>query len=251
MPRRPAAEPDAYAELSRRPLHVLAFLLPLLAAYEIGSVLFLRDPGTGAAQTIRARALLQDFFEVFGAVGLYLPGALLVVILVTWHVMRRDPWRVRPGVLGGMLVESLLWTTPLLAFAVFMQSLGNSTPAAAAADGLMAMPAGSRLLVSIGAGLYEELLFRLIGITVLHMVLVDVCRVRTLTGSVLAVGLSALAFAMYHDLSSERAGIEWGLAVFYFGSGAYFGGLFLMRGFGVVVAVHALYDALVLVFWHR
>ena len=91
----------------------------------------------------------------------------------------------------------------------------------------------------------------LIGITLLHMVLVDLCKVSNQAGSVLAVGLSAVAFAMYHDLSSPRAGVEWALAVFCFGSGAYFGGLLLMRGFGVVVGVHALYDAIVLVLWHR
>lgn len=250
MAKKAGIEPG-YTELSQRPLHALVFLLPLLAFYEVGSVLFLRDPETGDPRDILARRLLQDFFEAFGAVGLYLPGLLIVAILLTRHLARRDPWRLRPPVLGGMFIESLLWTAPLLVFAMFMQSLGNPATAAAAADDLLKMPAGQRLLVSVGAGLYEELLFRMIGVTVLHMVLVDVCKVGHLTGSVLAVGLSALAFAVYHDLSSPRAGIEWALALFCFGSGAYFGGLFLTRGFGVVVGVHALYDAIVLVLWQR
>jgi hypothetical protein len=240
-----------YTELSQRPLYALVFLLPLLVFYEIGSVLFLRDPDTGDPRDILARRMLQDFFEAFGAAGIYLPGLLIVVILLTRHMARRDPWRVRPAILGGMLIECLLWTAPLLVFAMFMQSLGHPASAAAAADDLLKMPPGSRLLVSVGAGLYEELLFRMIGVTLLHMVLVDVCKVSNLTGSVLAVGLSALAFAMYHDLSSPQTGIEWSLAIFCFGSGAYFGGLFLTRGFGVVVGVHALYDAIVLVLWHR
>jgi hypothetical protein len=42
-------------------------------------------------------------------------------------------------------------------------------------------------------------------------------------------------------------GIDWRLLAFYCAAGLYFATLFVTRGFGIVVAVHALYDIVVLV----
>jgi hypothetical protein len=41
-----------------------------------------------------------------------------------------------------------------------------------------------------------------------------------------------------------------GLALFYLGSGAYFSVVYLLRGFGVVAATHALYDVAVVLLAH-
>jgi membrane protease YdiL (CAAX protease family) len=237
-----------------RPLHVLAFLLPLVVAYEAGSIRYLTDPRSGVAETIRARAILAGFFQAFGAVGLFLPGAALVTVLAIQHVMRRDPPSVRPTVLAGMMIESAAWTAPLFVFALLVQHFRGAAGVSAALagpDGLAALPAASRLVLAIGAGLYEELLFRMIGIAALHALFVDVCRAREGTGRILAVAFSALAFAVYHDLSAPGAWVDWPRAFFYFCSGAYFGALYLWRGFGVTVGVHALYDVLVLVILNR
>lgn len=242
---------DGYGAVSMRPLHVLVYLLPLVVLYEAGSVAFLTDWGSGVSETIRARAILSGFFQAFGAVGLFLPGLALVLVLLVWHVMRGDAWRVRWPVLAVMLAESCAWMVPLLVFSVLLRSAVPGASGALAGsqevDALLSMPVGARLTISIGAGLYEELLFRMIGIAALHALFVDLCRVRDQWGRVLAVALSAVAFAVYHDVSAPGAGVDWWRAFFFLCSGAYFGALYLARGFGIVVATHALYDVVVLV----
>jgi hypothetical protein len=253
---------EDYFHLSTRPLHVLAFLAPLVVFYEIGSALYLTDPGLGVVETIRAQSILRGFFEAFDIAGLFLPGVALVTVLVIWHILLKDRWQIRLPVLAGMVVESAMWTLPLVVFSVILQrsifpSVGLAGLQAAAAGGgasggaggdLMALSWQARLTISIGAGLYEELLFRMIVIAAVHLVLVDLAGVREMIGRAVAVGVSALAFALYHDIAAPGGGIDIGRFVFFLIAGLYFGGLFAVRGFGIVVAVHALYDALVLVF---
>ena len=84
-------------------------------------------------------------------------------------------------------------------------------------------------------------------IALVHFLLVDLARLRSTTGGLIAVLVSAVAFAMYHDVNLPGGGLDWRLAGFYSVAGLYFAMLFVVRGFGVVVAVHALYDIIVLV----
>jgi membrane protease YdiL (CAAX protease family) len=237
---------DSYWARSLRPLHMLVFLLPLVAAYELGSLLFLTDPAAGIQRSVEAYRLLGDFFHAFGIVGLFLPGIALVAVLLTWHLMLKDRWRVELSTLAGMLLESIAWTIPLLVLAAITDHARSLALAAAGTSGepLGDLSVMSRLAIAIGAGLYEEMLFRLVGIALLHVILVDLIQMPKRVGAATAIVLSALAFAIYHrpDLPSE-----WGKLLFFTLSGIYLGTVYTMRGFGIVVGTHAMYDILVLV----
>ena len=235
--------PRSYAVLSTRPLHVLVFLLPLIVLYEIGLVVFLQGQ-SGAVETILAHETLARFFRLFGSAAPYLPGIAMALVLLTWHLFEKDRWTLYPGVLAGMLAESVVWMLPLLVMGLLL-----SRPVAAALVGdapLERFDWQARAALSVGAGLYEELLFRLLGISAAHFVLVDVLRVKDLPARAVAVGASAVAFTLYHDVSFT-GGTPVNLVLFYLLAGAYFGTVFLMRGFGIVVAVHMLYDLMALV----
>lgn len=242
-------DPESYAELSKRPLHILAFLAPLVVLYEIGSILYLTGD-QGYVDTIRAYRLLAGFFHAFGVGGLYLPGVLLAGVLLLWHVLTRDRWRIDLSVLSMMLLESVLWALPLIVigqiFARFAMP-GAEALAAVAQPTLAEMPSQARLTIALGAGLYEELLFRLLGVTLLHMIAADVLRLPQRAAVSIAVIGSALAFALYHQPFGSGEPRDWAVFAFQLLAGAYFGGLFIGRGFGVVVATHAIYDVVVLV----
>lgn len=267
-------EPGGYAYWSTRPLHVLVFLLPLVVAYEIGSALYLSQSGQ-AIKTIRAERILSSFFEVFGAGGLYLPGIVLIVVLLLWHLLSRDSWRVHWQVLLGMLVEAVVWTVPLLVLGQIMQRAFHGEPAVfatlaqaaqhagaaapsaasagagAASSGLAALSIPARATISIGAGIYEELLFRLVAIALFHTIAADLLRIRDGTAKVIAVFAAAVAFALYHDVMLPGGGLDPGRLAIYTLAGLYFGTVYILRGFGIVVAVHALYDLAVLVLLPR
>lgn len=246
-----------------RPLYILVFLSPLIALYELGSAYYLAGGASGAAQTIRAHRLLEVFFGVFGVGSIYLPGIALIVVLLVWHVLRRDRWEVRLPVLAGMLLESIAWCVPVLVVGQMVGRAlrGMAAPAAAAldrvvvtgaptlaaqsADKLAELSRPALATIAVGAGLYEELLFRMVAIAGVHFVAADLLQVKEPWAKTAAVILPALAFAAHHDVWGA-GGPDWARLGFFFIAGLYFGVLYLFRGFGIVVAVHALYDLTVL-----
>lgn len=245
-----------------RPLHVLVFLLPLIGAYELGSFLYLHDV-QGRQMSVSAQKLFVDFFHAFGLAGASLPSVTLITVFLAWHVMVKDRWHVDPNTLGGMLLESIAWTLPLLVLsatvvhaqrAMGMMEAGNTglqeSGGIGAAGGMGGtggagtigdLPAMARLTISVGAGLYEEMLFRLVGLALMHFVLVDLIGVTPRWGYAIAIFICALAFALYHQGQGTT------LLIFRTLAGVYLGTVYVMRGFGIVVGTHALFDVLALV----
>jgi membrane protease YdiL (CAAX protease family) len=234
---------NGYLGQSTLPLTSLMFLVPLIVVYEVGTHWYASDPISHVEQRIVAFNDLQHFFSMFGATGPYMPAAAVVAILLACHVMRRDSWSTaRSGVLLGMSVESIMYAVPLVTLGYVFQHY------------LLVHPTSDnwrRLLVlSIGAGIYEELVFRLILFHVLHMILVDLLHVPKGRALPAMVVISAVAFSAYHYqipffnfagfTGSEP--FEWQSFIFRTLAGIYFGLIFLVRGFGLTAGAHASYD---------
>lgn len=242
-------EHEPYLTSARRPLNVLAFLALPILAYELCLALLLRSTDGSQVNTVEAHRGLIRFFASFGiqpAGGLYMGGLVIVIVLVVWHILARERWRVEPAVVGLMAIEALALTVPLLLLSHLMAThfagvpamLASGAPPPAFGD----LDLWSQMAISIGAGLYEELVFRMILIAVLHTLLVDVAKMSEWSGTVMAITLSAAAFTLYHDLAGADGAVSARKAVFYFLAGIYLGAVFALRGFGIAVGVHALYD---------
>ena len=242
--------PDApYWSASTKPLNVLVMLMPLIVFYEIGAFVWLRG-SDGQSQEIMARLLLGRVFEALGVHGLWVPPILLIIVLLAWHMLLRERWRVRPGVVGLMLLEAMAWAVPLLVLGQLLYQLlvgeGAAVLAAQPAhttsdDAIRALEPGARATIAVGAGLYEELVFRMLAIALVHALVHDVLGFSDRAGRIVAIVASAIAFAAYHDIGADLSA-----AVYYFAAGLYFGGLYLLRGMGIVVGAHAAFDLAVL-----
>jgi membrane protease YdiL (CAAX protease family) len=239
-----------YWERTQWPLQSLVFLTPLLLVYEAGAVAYAQR-GSGPMPAIWAESLLASFFEWFGVTGYLLPPVLVVGVLLVWHMLRDDPWELEPKLYLGMTVESVLLAVPLFVFMlVLFQTDPAGVPAAVVGQAtanpnsaLTSLPGGGwrmGILLSLGAGIYEELVFRLIAIAVVHALLADLLKLPETWAAVGAVTVSALAFAFYHF--SEANPFQVTRFVFYVVAGVYFAAVYTLRGFGVVVASHAVYD---------
>jgi len=233
---------DHYWDITHRPLQCLIFLLPMVLAYEVGMAVLHGSAPEGERPALAAQQLLNWFFSLFGATGFYLPGAVLVAVLLVWHLASHDPWRVAGQPLAGMAGESILLSIPLLMlnrWLPMLQATSEGGRHAAASNGRL-----DDLLLSVGAGLYEELLFRLIIITLLTILFVDVLRLRQVTGVALSVIFSSLLFAAhhYHPIGAD----PWSSKEFAFraAAGAYLAAVFVLRGFGLAVGCHVIYDVM-------
>jgi membrane protease YdiL (CAAX protease family) len=227
---------DGYFQKSELPLASLAFLLPLVILYEVGTLHYSWNPNHHTEQRIIAFALMQRFFLLFGASGRYLPAMAVVGILLAWHIARRDEWKVSIGTTFGMLLESLCLALPLLL-------LGRLTTYYVPQAAVSQPDAANLFVLSVGAGIYEELMFRLIAFTLLNFLLIDLLRIRKSWSYLLMVLISAVGFAAYHYLGEE---FRWQTFAFRTVAGIYFGIVFIFRGIGITAGVHAGYDIFII-----
>jgi len=222
-----------------RPLPSLIFLSPLLAFYAIG-VFFVR-PDFAA----RADILVRDLIEPLGLTGILAPTYIVVGVLVAWHLARRDPMRVPGRLLGLMAAETLLLTIPIFALHALVSALFHGAMSLEMVAG--GDPAAGWLavaLTSVGAGIYEELLFRLIMVGVPLGIAWKVFRIDS-SGLVVAVVLVAAGiFAGAHTIDDPRR-FAWDSFIFRAGAGAYLGYVFARRGFGIAAGTHIVFDLVV------
>ena len=226
-----------YVHESELPLTSLLFLLPLIVIYEIGTQYFTTAAQHGYEQQIIAFTMMQRFFRLFGVHGQHLPALALGAILLSWHLARREKWQVNLGTLIGMAAESVLFALPLIALS---REVARYFPLAAVRASRQDV-----VIMSLGAGVYEELVFRLILFTVLSLLLKDLMRFKGWGVNLGVVFISAFAFSFYHYLSPLEH-FQWRSFAFRTLAGVYFGVLFLFRGFGITAASHSSYDIMIL-----
>jgi hypothetical protein len=173
---------------------------------------------------------------------------LLVVILLGWQVVSYREWRFSPGILAGMVVESLVWAVMLVGISRLIDTgfsylEKQETAILAIAPGKQ-YPYVSALVGYLGAGVYEETLFRLILVPIFFFTL-KLLQSPQIFASTLAVTGSALLFALAHHAGTPGEPFTWFAFIFRWMAGVFFAWVFVLRGFGVAVGTHAIYDILV------
>ena len=98
-----------------------------------------------------------------------------------------------------MVLESLALTLPLL---IFGAAIMTATPVASTAEAGPEAGLAPRLVLAVGAGLYEELVFRWALIGLIHFVLADLLRVSFQRATWTAVVISSVVFMAAHFLAS-------------------------------------------------
>ncbi len=238
-----------YLKESSRPLASLLFVAPLLLAYE-GGVLLL---GSGAVRN-GADVWLRHWLDQIGFSQYFLLPMLTCGLLLAWHHTRRETWQVDWSVCYGMLAESAVFGGLLLTMAHLQGSIFDAQVASTSPHAAQAI---AQFVGYIGAGIYEELLFRLmlLPLAILGLRAVGVSDRASIWISV--IGASVIFAAAHYQFDFDVAGVrlamahgeafQWFSFTFRVTAGVMFSILFIFRGFGIAVGAHALYDILVLV----
>ncbi len=229
-----------------RPIVCLIFVTPILLIYELGVVF---------SESMQMRTGLDTGFqwllEWLGMGHLLLLPLITIFVLLAMHHCRRDRPGLRVSTLGGMIIESTGLGLILLCAAkahhlwfleysddLFMNVAGNSVVTSPGAY------SGWEQFVSFcGAGLYEELVFRLLLLSGLVMGLRRI-GIPRLTAIVTAVLLTSLLFAAAHYQIVNPAGAPFDVPGFAVRTvvSLVFCAVFLLRGFGIAVGTHIAYD---------
>ncbi|MBK9128635.1 MAG: CPBP family intramembrane metalloprotease [Phycisphaerales bacterium] len=219
-----------YARQTRRPLHCLALLLLPVLIYEIG--LLVQPHGGVDGQNLVAHGMIQELLGWLGLGGGFLPGLVFVGSLLVWHRLRRDSWRINLRVVGLMAVESLALALPILVWSGFFAPATHRLP----------LDPSLRYMLAIGAGLYEELVFRLLLISGLTWLLAARLSLHRSQSQVLAVAIASLAFALCHFQPIGTEPFSLGGFCFRLVAGVYLAVLFVFRGLGIAAGSHVTHN---------
>lgn len=231
-----------YVSATRHPWPCLLFLLPLLGAYEAG-VIWL---GGKQGESLRNGA---DTWVHMGlqAVGLsepYWPPLGIALLFLGASILRNaDRPKDVIGVWIGMAVESValgfgLWgiSRGLHPFLKNMGVVLNAPP--------QPSPDLGKIITFVGAGIYEEVLFRLLLFGLIVYVMRRARRPALISLLVAAV-VSALIFAAAHHAGRYGEPYQHYTFLFRTVAGIYFALVYYFRGFGIAVGAHACYNVLV------
>lgn len=241
----PSLTEDYWSD-TRRPLTSLLFLLPWIATYEAG-ILILSQPGSNGLRN-GADYWLRSLLMMSGPGRILLLPVLVIAILLSWHLIRRYPWTIRLETQIGMLAESLLLAVALVAAGQVHRLLFVNLRMPDNDACLLALHGPMTRAVSyIGAGVYEEVVFRLL----LLPAIFGAFRVMEFPAR-WAAAMSAIStgfmFALAHHIGPAADAFNLFTFSFRMAAGIFFASVFFVRGFGITVGCHAAYDLLVGVF---
>jgi hypothetical protein len=239
-----------YWQASRAPRYSLLFALPLLIIYQILTLLVPAGPG-GAGIRNGADVMLE-------AVFIWLAGAwgprlfmLCLIGIGAWLIardLRNNRRSLSPAIIGGMLLESFVLS---LVFGVVVGGLtaallGAPPPPMMLAHGTQQLGRWTLLMLSIGAGIYEELLFRVLLVGLMAWGGTKLLGLQPLVAGIIATVLGALIFSAFHYIGPYGDRLDVYSFVFRTLAGLFFSGLYLLRGFGITAWTHALFDVFLL-----
>jgi len=237
----------SYWEVSRAPRYSLLFALPLLVLYQILATL--EPVSSHGSLRNGADVVLESLFIALA--GRHGPLLFMVCLIAggLWLVardMRRHGSRLRGAVFALMLVES---SALALCFGIAVGALTSQFVRPPTV--ILQVPAetldwGSRIMLSVGAGIYEELLFRVVLVAALAWIGHAVLGWRATVAGVWATLLGAILFSAAHYIGPYGDRLTLYSFVFRMIAGVFFRALYLLRGFGITAWTHSLYDVLLL-----
>lgn len=246
-----------YLRMTRTASYGYLAALPLLVLYEVLIVY------TNAGQEHAVRVTADMWTWTVVKQGLHLLGGngnvflAMGILLVGFFIFFRDGKRAKdaeeeldlhPSYFAGMAAESVIFAILLaVGVALIVKTLMTHVPLPH--PNLMHSNYASiafvqDLALSMGAGLYEELVFRVV-LTLGLAFLLGLAIKHPPTAFVIAALISAVLFSSIHYLGALGDPFQINTFIFRVIFGLSLQALMAWRGFGVAAWTHALYDVLV------
>ncbi|MEL7832987.1 type II CAAX prenyl endopeptidase Rce1 family protein [Fodinibius sp. Rm-B-1B1-1] len=217
--------------------------LPLLLLYEV--LIFLAQPDTEQVVRISVDIWIKTLFSYVGQDVVSITLILVALIgLVVLYRERKKLGSLKTSYFFTMLVEA--------SFYAFLLAILISTTVSGLLQIVQLSPVETlstlqQLALSLGAGLYEELFFRVLLVSALLYVFKKIFTKQSVA-FIAAMLLAAAIFSLVHYFGVYGDPFTFGSFLFRFLFGLALNAIYLWRGFGMAAWTHAIYDLMVIVF---
>ena len=275
---------DSYLERTSRPIYAIIFLIPFIITYELGSI-FIQTTVLNSHMQGRVVAFswVQRFVEFLGFSSRFawIATPLVVIfILIGLQIASKKRWNFWFADIFLMFLECVVFAIPLIVLGFVLNNsaappLPDSPPATQTAIVQTSVTSCSAvsstvdeqqyhapatyqrywladIITGIGAGIYEELIFRLVLICILMLIFQDFFEFNRTTAIIASILISAALFSAHHHIDflnwqPTREPFDIAKFVFRTLAGIYFACLFAARGFGITAGTHAFYDIMAVI----
>ncbi len=210
------------------------FILPLLVLYEIGIILY------GSEVKNTADVIVKSPLEIFGKNATLVFNSLVIIFSFCSIFYIEKKHRLHCGIFFPMLLESIIYALFLGYVIVFL--VYGFLPLDI--SNFHAENFAKGVIISLGAGVYEEIFFRLLLLSTLCFVFVKVFKINALIGSFLGILICACIFSSMHYAGIVGDSFSIHSFMFRFIAGIILSAIFIFRGLGIAVYTHATYDVL-------
>ncbi|HHT9125473.1 MAG TPA: CPBP family intramembrane glutamic endopeptidase [Candidatus Brocadiia bacterium] len=235
-----------YPSASKNLANSFLFILPLMVLYEVAITL------SGSSVKNTADVIVKSPLEIFGRNGTLIFNLIIISIFfyAAFHLERKNLLSLRTYTI--MFLESAIYALLLGKASQFLttQFMPSSASGGSNLFGIwdlgfgisLSSARGTGIILSIGAGVYEEIVFRLLLLSALYFIFVRMCKINDGIGGFLSIVIGAIIFSSMHYIGSLSDTFSTEGFLFRIMAGLILSTIFIFRGLGIAVYTHALYD---------
>ena len=225
----------SYWNVSKNIYYSILFIIPMLFLYEI--MCWYQFINLDFQIRNGADAFLRQLFLNTGQHAEIVYALSLLVIFIIIIVLNKNiiiTGNLKINYLLWMFFESFIWS---VIFILLMKSYALNILSIFSQNILP-----SQIYLAIGAGIWEEFLFRVIILGVSINFMKYILGFNYLFSAFISIAISGIIFSLFHYIG--QLGDIFTFRVFSFRAfaGIILGTLYLMRGFGITVYTHIFYD---------
>ena len=222
-----------YFSCVKKPVYNFLFVLPLLIIYET-LILISGTPIRNGADVI-----VKLFFNLVGIKTLI--GFTLIIISIYAYIVfsNKDTASetIYPAYFVMMFIESVAYAIALGPVVIRL-----TQKVALAAPAPLQLGVIERIVASIGAGIYEEFIFRLVLISGLIYLFEKFLKLNNWQAALFAIFWASLIFSGFHYVGELADKFDAASFLFRFIAGVILSLLYFLRGYAIAVYTHAIYD---------
>ena len=229
----------SYWKATKHIYYSMLFIFPMLLLYE--AMCWIQFKGIPTEIRNGADVLIRQLIMGYGKYSESIYGIILLIVCLSVMFINCDVvknGRLKINFLFYMLVESFLWSLGFIILISISENLLLSI--------LDRNIVPEQFYLAIGAGIWEELLFRF-GVIGLSLTLLRrIIGYSGIFSAILAVVFAAVLFSLFHYLGAY--GDIFTFKTFYIRTmaGIFLGLLYLLRGLGITVYTHIFYDIMII-----